>query len=148
MAEEIEDAQAAEIATEALSWAVRSNNLAGVRLALRNGADVDALIPPTGRAPIHMAAANGFAVIVQELLGQGADPGVRTTTGVTPFMLAAQCARADTLHALVSYVLEDDSLHAHLTAKDDEGRDCLHYANVGGSTACGDYLLRLLARLA
>jgi hypothetical protein len=75
-------------ANEVEYWA-SLGNIGKVKLALQNGADVNAK-GEGGYTALHAAAENGHMEIVAILLELGADPHAKMTTGQTPLDLAKQ----------------------------------------------------------
>ena len=88
----------------ALHWAVYRNDTESTALLLRAGADVD-LANDYGVTPLALAAKNGHAPIIQQLLVAGTDPNdplqaVNATE--TPLMLAARAGQPDALKVLLN----------------------------------------------
>lgn len=90
--------------------------------------------------PLHIAAANGHADVVAELLNQGADPD-RTTTAtydkLTPAMLAARHGHLPVLQLLI------EKGDVNIEATDKKGRTALTYAVIDGQGHIVSYLLRM-----
>jgi ankyrin repeat protein len=64
--------------------ATSGRDLAAVRIALANNPKIDEPAPDDGFTPLAIAAWNGDAQIVMELLRAGADPSVKDKEGKTP----------------------------------------------------------------
>lgn len=54
------------------------------KACLRRGADINGQ-NHTGNTPLHFAFAYGFDKLGDYLISKGADPGVRNTSGLTPY---------------------------------------------------------------
>src|SRR5258708_6398953 len=50
---------------------------------------------PDGSTALHWAAYHGDGQVASQLLKSGANPNVRTATGMTPLLLACEAANAD-----------------------------------------------------
>jgi hypothetical protein len=84
---------------DALLRAARAGDLAGVRRALREGADVDAP-GPSGRTALVAATTSGDAAVVEALLAAGAWPDARDRGDATPLDVAQRDGRADLVDLL------------------------------------------------
>lgn len=83
----------------ALSLAA-AGELAGLRGLLARAPELSRAADPAGRTPLHVAAANGRAAAVAELLARGADPAVKDHDGRTPAADAAAAGHIDALRVL------------------------------------------------
>jgi cytohesin len=92
------------LGTTALHVAVRAGNLAGVRAALAQNANVNAP-DEYGWTPLHQAAWEGHVAVVQVLLGVGADVKAQISDGFyegyTALHVAAEKGRVETVRALL-----------------------------------------------
>jgi uncharacterized protein len=86
----------------ALHWAATRDDVAMARLLLAAGANVKAETRMGAVTPLFMAAKNGSAPMIEELLKAGADPGRPDATGVTPLMLVAASGSTDAIKVLLS----------------------------------------------
>ncbi|MGI8638783.1 MAG: ankyrin repeat domain-containing protein, partial [Pyrinomonadaceae bacterium] len=110
--EERDRADAALVKKQVLMKAVQKGDLAKVKKAIAEGANVDEKAPMIGNewdgyTPLHAAAVLGYAAIVHELLAAGANP--RIVDGLmhaTPGHKAGYNGHAETARALV----ENDNL--------------------------------------
>lgn len=85
---------------ELIYWA-GIGRLFKVKVALNNGAELDQ-IGPFGASALHDAAANGHLAVVQLLVGQGADVGLRTPDNQLAVDLAREAKHADVVAYLES----------------------------------------------
>ncbi|KAH8052103.1 hypothetical protein JL721_10984 [Aureococcus anophagefferens] len=75
--------------------AVAKNDVDGVAAYVKSGKTVH-LRDPTGMTPLHYAAQQGHAKVVEVLIAAGADADARTTgTNLTPLWLAAYRGKLD-----------------------------------------------------
>jgi ankyrin repeat protein len=80
--------------------AVAKNDVDGVSAYVKSGKTVH-LRDPTGMTPLHYAAQQGHAKVVEVLIAAGADADARTTgTNLTPLWLAAYRGKLDAVKAL------------------------------------------------
>lgn len=91
----IEDLFPDAVPVEPLEFAAQSGDLAEAKVALNDGADVNALATAwsqmtgvEGYRVLHVAAEQGHLPIVELLLNLGADASVQTADGRTPLDLA------------------------------------------------------------
>src|SRR5205823_496792 len=77
----------------AFHWAATKDDLDLVRMLLRAGANLRAMIRLGGYTPLMMAARNGNAAIIEALLNAGADVNAVTSFGTTVLMLVAASGR-------------------------------------------------------
>jgi len=113
----------------ALMWGVCSGDEAtvGALLESPDAPGVDA-ISKDGQTALLMAAVEGHASVVGRLLSAGADPSLRSTTGRTAPMIAAEARRVDIMTDLLSSGRCGD-----LEATDDEGMTALSRAACNAS---------------
>lgn len=76
--------------------------LTEVQTLLDGGDDPNIARPEDGMTPLHFAAQEGCADVVDQLVAAGARPDVRTDSLVTPLSLAAQNGHDDALQRLLS----------------------------------------------
>jgi hypothetical protein len=73
----------------ALYAAVCAGDIAGIRDALQGKADINAIEPESGQAPLHAAVEQSQQAVVELLLAKGANPNIVSTGHATPLMIAA-----------------------------------------------------------
>ena len=84
-----------------MHWAAYLEDADTTALLIRAGAKVDT--PNNyGMTPLALAAGNGNAAIIDQLLKAGADPNGAVRAGETPLMLAARTGRSDAVKALLN----------------------------------------------
>lgn len=83
-----------------LPQAVRLGNVAVVELLLKAGADLNAIEPMTGKAPLHLAASRADARIVEALLRNRAGVNQLDNRGETALCYAMREARTNSIAAL------------------------------------------------
>ncbi|KAK8115765.1 hypothetical protein PG984_012267 [Apiospora sp. TS-2023a] len=88
---------------------------------LRDGADIDARLSPTGERAIHIAARNGDMDSVRTLIRHAANMKARNDQGCTPLMVALQNARVDVSLLILERV-------PYCPSEDYSGKIALHYA--------------------
>jgi uncharacterized protein len=89
--------------TTALHWAARWDNLETARLLIRGGADAR-LANHDGATPMFLAAQNGSALMVAELLQAGVDANAPVLShGETALMLAARSGSVDAVKMLLDH---------------------------------------------
>ena len=73
-----------------LGYAAKFNNIRGVRLLLKKGANVNGgnLNGNDSKTPLHGAASNGHVEVARILLEHGANPNIKNQTQLTPEELA------------------------------------------------------------
>jgi hypothetical protein len=91
---------------------------------------------PVAKTPLHAAAENGHAEMIQLLLSKGADVNARTASGYTPLHLAAKNG-----HGLCARILLDAG--ANVNAQSDNGETPLYLAAGNGH---GEMVQLLVAR--
>jgi hypothetical protein len=111
-------------ASKSLSAAVRAGNLEGVKEAIAQKADVNAL-DDTGMPPMGLAALLGRQEIIAFLATKGADVNRNDRFGFTPLMNAAIRGQADATRLLIA-------LHADPALKGGNGNDPLGAARPSG----------------
>jgi len=88
--------------TTALHWAVRANDGETVALLLRSGANA-AATNRYGVKPLTLAAINGHAGIIEQLIKAGADPNTATSEGETALLTASRTGSVDAVKALMAH---------------------------------------------
>jgi Ankyrin repeats (3 copies)/Ankyrin repeat len=116
----------AEPGGTALTWAAAHNDAETVKILLDRGLDVNAA-DDQGRTALHRAISWG-PHNVGRLLEKGAKVNVKTKSGETPLMLAAQAAFSEVVTALLER-------KAEVNAQDAEDRTALMYAAKAGRLA-------------
>lgn len=109
---------------------------------LQNGARVD-LADNEGNTALHVAARYGHELLVTTLLESDASPRKHGTDGAIPLGIAAIHGNVNCCRKLLlphSTIVENDP-EAHINAKDEKNRTCLHYAACGGSLECLDMFM-------
>ena len=86
----------------ALHWTAVNGDLEAARMLLYAGANVRAATRLGAYTPLLLASQHGHAVVVEALLGAGADVQATTTSGATSLMLAAASGSADAVTALIA----------------------------------------------
>jgi ankyrin repeat protein len=123
-----------------LLLAIRHGNAELVDVLLTDGADANGTAG--GSTPIHAALGPPvWPAVVKSLLDHGADPGVRTSLGVTPLMKAAQLANKETVDALLAKGADANARVEGL------GWSVLHYGVAGGDADVVDALVQKGAKL-
>ncbi len=102
-------------------------DVAGMKQAIADGANVKAP-DANGKAPLHIAAAEGKVQAINTLVEAGADLEARDRGGRTPLMWAVEAHSADAVKRLIE-------LGADLTARDDTGGTALMWAAGFGNPA-------------
>jgi len=87
--------------TTALHWAAYHDHLDMARLLIQSGANVKATTRLAGMTPLHLAATNGTASMLEIFLNAGADANITNTNGTTPLMLAAASGSVDAIKLLL-----------------------------------------------
>jgi serine/threonine-protein phosphatase 6 regulatory ankyrin repeat subunit B len=125
-----------------LYWAAMYNNLDGVKLFLKNGAEIDVRSKTSGFTPLHRASQWGHPEIVQILISGGADVNIKTKTGGTPLhmVLGQRNIRQLKGHDEVAELLLKSG--ADLNAKDNRGRTPLDSARQFGQTELVEMLTK------
>ena len=104
----------------------KSEDVDGMKQAIADGADVSAA-DAGGKAPIHIAAAEGKSLAIDALVEAGADIEARDRGGRTAIMWAVESRNP----AVVTRLVE---LGADLTARDETGGNALMWAAGFGNT--------------
>ncbi len=94
--------------TTALHWAAHRDDVEGVELLIRAGADVNAT-NELGVTPLWAASENGSAEVVGRLLAAGANPNVALPRGETPLMIASRSGDAAVIELLLKYSADPDA---------------------------------------
>ena len=104
LSQDLVDANDAEPdGTTALHWASHRGDIDTVRRLIEAGADI-AVTNRYGISALWLAAAEGHGVVVEALLGAGADPNTsRGNNGESVLMIAARGGRLDVLERLVGH---------------------------------------------
>lgn len=97
---------------EALLWAARVGDLAGLRRAIKGGADLG-VSGADGRTALAIAAAHAHAEIVMTLLAQGADPTTKDRLGASILHHAAWGGEPTIVSALIASGLSARAADAH-----------------------------------
>jgi formylglycine-generating enzyme required for sulfatase activity len=120
--------------TDKLFVAVEDNDLAGVRRALSEGADVDAR--SAGRTSLQKAAALGYWRLFDPLIENGAELEAKDDQGLTPLLIAAEQERICTFLVLLDY-------GADIEAVDSSGRNVFDLVQETGDASLKNLLARL-----
>lgn len=88
-----------------------------------------------GVTPLHTAAYEGYLDCTEEILGMGADPGLRTKKGDTPLHLAARAGHVHIVHLLIRH--DPTSMES----RNSDGWNPLHIAAAEGNTACAKEMI-------
>ena len=81
-----------------------------------------------GRTALHLAAEEGHALVVEQLIGEGAKVDTKDRLGRTPLMLAAQYGHEGAVKVLVDSLKSQGKCKKALKKIDDWGRTALHLA--------------------
>jgi len=108
-----------------------------VQVLLTLGADANAE-DCFQRTPLHLAAANGHAEVLSDLLRARAQVDAQTSGGDTALMKACLFAHRDAAALLLNS-------HADLSIKNREGQTATDYAEIAQSPEIRDLLARLTA---
>ena len=104
-----------------LGLAIFFNRYDITKILIENGADVNAIEPPTGWSMLAISATRSHDInIIKLLLESGADINVRDKDGRTPLLYAAKNSNLEVLKYLMGK-------GAYITAKDNKGRTVLYY---------------------
>ncbi|GLI70777.1 hypothetical protein VaNZ11_015811 [Volvox africanus] len=129
-----------------LHAAAAAGDIAKVQRAVqKNSQDLERL-SREGQSPLHLAAANGFDVVVRELLARQAKTTVQDKAGRTPLHLAAAAGHAGCVRELLGRNNRDsrEVKEYLLFQKDKEGNDALMAAVVAGREAAVKELVQVL----
>jgi ankyrin repeat protein len=125
-----------------LSIAVESNHTEAVGALLDGGADVDAIVglcnpknEDYGKRVIHIAAAKGFASMLDLLLSSGANSNAKNMTGHAAIHIAAQNSHTNCIEVLARH-------KADLNAVNHFGETALHISALGGDVPSVKALVR------
>jgi ankyrin repeat protein len=136
----------------------RPSETALVEALLRHGANPNVRLekpPPVGGAgtpaavgatPFLLAAASHDVIVMRMLADAGADPKIRTMTGLTPLMVAAGAGRVqdfseDEKQAALAAVQLAVELGADVSAMNEDGLTALHAAAAKGADAVVQFLI-------
>ena len=142
----------------------RPSDIALVEALLRHGANPNVQLekaPPLGGAgspaavgatPYLLAAASHDVTVMRMLVDAGADPKIRTTTGLTPLMVAAGAGRVQDLsedekQAALEAVQLAVELGADVGAMNEDGLTALHAAAAKGADAVVQFLIAKGAKI-
>jgi hypothetical protein len=81
--------------------AAGDGNLAGINAALKEGADINVKMPPTGGTALMWSSGQGRLEVVKLLIEKGADVNIKTTDGITALMEASREGRAEVVKLLL-----------------------------------------------
>ncbi len=109
----------------ALHWAAFKGDVEMAQMLLKAGASLKATTRLGNYTPLLVAARNGHAAVIQELIKAGADPNAATTHGTTPLMLAAAAGSVDAINALLTHGVD-------INATEIKGQTALMFASVNG----------------
>ena len=102
--------------------AATDGDVDGVIRSLNAGADINARIPASGSAPLHLAARFGRLDVVRVLVDRGADLSAATSmTGKAPIHFAAESGHLDVIEFLLDAGVDVNSPNKR-------GRTPLYYA--------------------
>lgn len=113
-----------------LHWAAWMGNLAQVRSAVEQGADVVAKDGELGWTPLHWAASGGQEEVAAFLIDKGAEVDARDERGNTPLVSAAAAGRRAVTELLIAK-------GADVNAKAADGWTPLHAAAFAGYSGLG-----------
>ena len=89
--------------TTALHWAVRWDDLETAEMLIHAGANVSAA-NRAGATPMQLAALNGNAAMIEELIKAGADPNIpQAPYGDTALMMASRTGKTDAINVLLDH---------------------------------------------
>jgi len=142
----------------------RPSEIALVEALLRHGANPNVQLenaPPVGGAgspaavgatPYLLAAASHDGTVMRMLVDAGADPKIRTTTGLTPLMVAAGAGRVQDLsedekQAALATVQLAVELGADVGAMNEDGLTALHAAAAKGADTVVQFLIAKGAKI-
>jgi len=90
----------ADVSTN-LILAAKDGNLVGVNTALKEGADINAKMPPIGKTALIWASEQGYVEVVKLLLEKGANVDEKNFTGGTALMTALQQGHVEIIKLLI-----------------------------------------------
>ena len=142
----------------------RPSEIALVEALLRHGANPNVQLEKAlnlggagspaavGATPFLLAAASHDVLVMRMLADAGADPKIRTMTGLTPLMVAAGAGRVQDLsedekQAALETVQLAVELGADVTAVNEDGLTALHAAAAKGADAVVQFLIARGARV-
>ena len=118
----------------ALHWSAVRNDVEMASLLLEAGASLELTTRLGGYTPLLLAAKEGFAAMMSELVKAGANPNAATTNGTTALMFAAASGQVDGVRALLTH-------GAAVNAKEKNGQTPLMFAASRGRSEVIDVLI-------
>lgn len=86
---------------KSLRTATKMDDLAAVKAAIANGADVNSKSSGHGFTALHYASASGFTEIARELIRAGADVNVTSDSNTTPLHQAVEAGSLEIVRELI-----------------------------------------------
>lgn len=108
----------------------------------RERMNLDISVGSTGQSALHIAAAAGASLAVENLLLAGAAPDLVDEEGRTPLLLAVSHTEHSVEKTCLRIIIRLIEAGANIHRKDNGGFDSLLHASVRGYATCVEYLMQ------
>ena len=126
--------------TTPIHKAILSNQIAKVRVLIRSGKyDINA-VDKNKMTSLHIAAAKGSLIAIQELINKGAHINARTKNQRTPLYIAAKNGHTNCVQELIS-------AGANIHIMDKDNKTALYVAAQNGKLSCIEKLIKVGAHV-